>query len=69
MVQGSTLGPSMYNFYTSDLKHVVKSYVIMFADEKNVVISDIDPNNLIQIGNEELNEIDQYVAAKQTHSK
>ena len=63
VVQGSTLGPSMYNFYTSDLKHVVKSNLIMFADDKNVVISHKDPNKLIQIGNEELNEIDQYMAA------
>ena len=35
----------------------------MFADHKNVVISHKDPNKLIQIGNEELNEIDQYMAA------
>ena len=32
-------------------------------DDKSVVISDKDPNKLIQIGNEELNEIDQYMAA------
>ena len=63
VVQGSTLGPPMYNFYTSDLKNAVNSYLVMFADDKNVIVSDKDPNNAIRKANIELNNIDQYMAA------
>ena len=35
----------------------------MFADDKNVIVSDKDPNNAIRKANIELNNIDQYMAA------
>ena len=41
VVQGSTLGPPMYNFYTSDLKNAVNSYLVMFADDKNGILAKI----------------------------
>ena len=37
----------------------------MFADDKNVVISDKDPNNLIRKANDELENISQYMTANQ----
>ena len=65
VVQGSTLGPPIYNFYTSDLKKAINSNLVMFADDKNVVISDKDPNNLIRKANDELENISQYMTANQ----
>ena len=61
----STLGPPIYNFYTSDLKKAINSNFVMFADDKNVVISDKDPNNLIRKANDELENISQYMTANQ----
>ena len=51
--------------YTSDLKEAINSNLVMFADDKNVVISDKDPNNLIRKANDELENISQYMTANQ----
>ena len=64
-VQGSCLGPPIYNHYTQDIQNVCKkdTYVIKFADDKNLILSDRDPNNLIKRANEELKKVYNYTQA------
>ena len=62
-VQGSTLAAPIFNFYTQDLKNVINSNIVMFADDKNIILSGKDPNKLILEANEELDNINQYMAA------
>ena len=62
-VQGSCLGPQIYNHYTQDLNKVTKCHSIMFADDTNYILSDKDPNLLIEKMNEELEKTYKYMTA------
>ena len=60
-VQGSCLGPIIFNIYTQDLRDATIGDVICFADDTNVVMSDRDPNQLIRNMNMELSKIQNYM--------
>ena len=60
-VQGSCLGPTIFNVYTQDLKDTTIGDVICFADDTNVVMSDRDPNQLIRNMSNELSKIQRYM--------
>ena len=38
-VQGSSLGPNIYNIYTNEIKDVCESPLVGFADDTNVIVS------------------------------
>ena len=63
IVQGSVLGPPIFNFYTMDLENVSDCSTIRFADDINYVISDPDPNVLIKKANEVLKNLQRYMNA------
>lgn len=60
-VQGSCLGPTVYNHYTQELNQVTICEAIMFADDTNYILSDKDPNTLIKRMNTELMKTHQYM--------
>ena len=60
-VQGSCLGPTVYNHYTQELNQVTKCEAIMFADDTKYILSDKDPNTLIKRMNTELTKTHQYM--------
>ena len=62
-VQGSCLGPQIYNNYTQDLSKVTKCHSIMFADDTNYILSNKDPNLLIEEMNNELEKTYKYMTA------
>ena len=63
IVQGSVLGPPIFNFYTMDLENVSDCSTIRFADDINFIISDPDPNELIKKANEVLKNLQRYMNA------
>ena len=63
-VQGSVVGPQIYNFYTMDLNNVnTECSTIRFADDTNFIISDDCPNKLIKKANEILSKTMKYLNA------
>ncbi len=64
-VQGSTLGPKVYNYYTNDLKNTIddENFMICFADDTNLIMSGANPNELIKKANKELEKINDYLSA------
>lgn len=64
-VQGSTLGPKVYNYYTHDLKNTInkENFMICFADDTNLIMSGTNPNELIKKANIELKKINDYLTA------
>ena len=63
-VQGSVLGPQIYNFYTMDLNNVnSECSTIRFADDTNFIISGTCPNMLIKKANEILSNTMKYLNA------
>ena len=60
-VQGSCLGPKVYNHYTQELSKITKCECICFADDTNFILSDKDPNSLIRKMNKELEKTDAYM--------
>ena len=62
-VQGSCLGPQIYNHYTQDLNKVTKCHSIMFEDDTNYILNDKNPNLLIKKMNEELEKTYKYMTA------
>ena len=64
-VQGSTLGPKVYNYYTNDLKNTIdeENFMICFADDTNLIMSGSNPNELIKKANIELDKINDYLTA------
>ena len=63
IVQGSVLGPPIFNCYTMDLENVSDCSTIRFADDINVIVSDPDPNELIRKANEVLKNLSRYMKA------
>ena len=60
-VQGSCLGPKIYNLYTQELSKITKCECVCFADDTNFILSDKDPNSLIRKVNKELEKADAYM--------
>ena len=64
-VQGSCLGPIIFNTYTNDLRNATDSELVCFADDTNVIRSHKDPNQLIRNMNKDLNIIQNYMTENQ----
>ena len=62
-VQGSCLGPPTFNLYTKDLQSVTDSTIVSFADDTNLIVHHKNPDKLIEIGNNELGKITNYMAS------
>ena len=64
-VQGSTLGPKVYNYYTHDLKNTInkENFMVCFADDTNLIMSGTNPNELIKKANIEFKKINDYLSA------
>ena len=60
IVQGSSMGPKMFNIYVNDLPNITNCYTVLFADDSNFLISHKDPEILNRMANEELNKIAEY---------
>ena len=68
--QGSVLGPILFLIYINDLpKACLNLKCILFADDSSFFISGKDPNNLIQIANEDLKTHLKLALCKQIVSK
>ena len=59
-VQGSCLGPIIFNTYTHDLKNATKSDLVCFADDSNFFMVDKDLTQLIRKANLELEKVQNY---------
>ena len=64
-VQGSCLGPPVFNLYTRDLQKVCKDTIISFADDTNLIIASKKIENLTKNANKVLKKIAEYMAANQ----
>ena len=62
-VQGSCLGPHIFNSYIRELPQVSNSVIIGFADDTNVIEQDNNPTSLIEKANKELETISSFMAA------
>ena len=64
-VQGSTIGPKIYNYYTNDIKNTIdeENFMICFADDTNLILSGPNPNELIKKANIELEKMNNYLSA------
>ena len=62
-VQGSSLGPNIYNVYTNEIKDVCESPLIGFADDTNVIVSANSIDELMNKGNKETERLDNYTSA------
>ena len=62
-VQGSCLGPPTFNLYTKDLQNVTKSRIVSFADDTNLIVHHKNLDTLIDIGNQELENITDYMSS------
>ena len=63
IVQGSNLGPKLFNTFINDLPKVSKSFTIFFADDSSLLISHKNLDTLEKIANEELSKIQDYFNA------
>ena len=62
-VQGSALGPNIFNVYTNDLKDLCEGILIAFADDTNVIISANSLDEVMTISNTEIAKLDNYTSA------
>ena len=64
-VQGSALGPHIFNVYTNDLKDVCEGIIVSFADDTNIILSSKDKDKLMQKGNTETEKVNNYMSANE----
>jgi hypothetical protein len=60
IVQGSSLGPKIFNLYINDLPKISNLQTILFADDSNFLLSNKNPELLSKQVNEELKKIKDY---------
>ena len=60
IVQGSSLGPRMFNVYLNDIVSCSKFFKVMFADDTNFLLSMKNCKELETVANEELQIINDY---------
>jgi len=60
IVQGSSLGPKLFNLYINDLPKISNLQTILFADDSNFLLSNKNPETLKNQVNEELEKIKDY---------
>ena len=65
VVQGSTLGPHMFNLYINDLNGASSLYTICFADDSNFFVIGKNIKEIEQIANGQLEHIKDYFDANQ----
>ena len=65
VVQGSNIGPTLFNIYIQDLQSHTKLKTIQFADDTNFLLSHHNLDQLINEANQELKKISAYMAANQ----
>ena len=64
MPQGSVLDPLLFLLYINDLCNVSKALdFILFADDTNIFFSHNDPNQLMEIVNNELKKLSSWFQA------
>ena len=64
MPQGSILGPLLFLLYINDLCNVSKALdFILFADDTNIFFSQNDPNQLMEIVNNQLKKLQSWFQA------
>ena len=61
VVQGSNLGPPMFNLYIQDLPSITKMKVLQYADDTILMLSRKNINTLIKEVNKELENVYQYL--------
>jgi len=49
--QGSILGPLLYLLYVNDIAQCTKSYILSFADDSTLFLSDSEPRLLLEKAN------------------
>jgi hypothetical protein len=63
VVQGSALGPQMFNIYINDIAKATNFKTVLFADDTSLIVSGTDLNSVINKANLELCKIADYLAA------
>ena len=64
IIQGSSLGPNMYNIYTNDLPKICnKNLIVSFADDSTELFSHKNPIELNYLVNEKLAKVKDYFEA------
>ena len=63
IVQGSNVGPKIFNTFINDLPKVSNSFTIFFADDSSLLISDKSIDVIETLANEELSKIQDYFNA------
>ena len=62
-VQGSASGPIIFTVYSADMTNITPEFVILFADDSNVIISGPILSNVQKAANEVLSIINDYMYA------
>ena len=62
-VQGSTMGPTTYSLYSSDIENITDQYLILFADDSNIILYNHCFEQAIKTANDTLSIINDYMAA------
>ena len=63
IVQGSTIGPKMFNVIINDITKVSCFQSVLFADDTNLILSNENPSDLENIANRELEKIKDFFDA------
>ena len=63
IVQGSSIGPKMFNLFINDITTASKFSTVLFADDTNCILSDTDPKKLEENVNKELAKIKDFFDA------
>lgn len=62
-MQGSSIGPRLFNLYLNDITSCSKFYTVLFADDTNLLLSRKDPKELETVANEEMLKVLDYFRA------